>query len=251
MKTLLMPWTIFLPALRHSLAVFESLLDRGDMRNLILSILGLVVFWHVYTPIHELLHAGACLLGGGTVEELAIKAQYGGALLQHVFPFVVAESDYAGQLTGFSTPNDWVYAFVDLAPYILSLAGLGLIEWCRRSGRAFLFGLGILLAYIPFMSVTGDYYELVSLATTRLTDGTVDPRILVSDDVFKLIGDLKQGGQLTTRHLVLVVLGMAGSIYAALMTLACQVLIARRIYGPEVLAVTLGPTKAGTAAEPA
>ena len=247
MKSIFMPWVVLLPALKHSLATFESLLERADVRNLILSILGLIVFWHIYTPIHELLHAGACLLGGGTVEELAIKAQYGGSLLKHVFPFVVDNSDYAGQLTGFSTPNDFVYAFVDLAPYFLTLVGLTLIEWCRRRGNAFMFGLGILLAYIPFMSVTGDYYELVSLVTTRLADGSVDPRLLISDDVFKLVGELSDSGQLTGRHLTLVIIGMLGSIYAALMTLALQVVILKKIYGSEVM--DIAPTETAGAGD--
>ena len=51
-------------------------------------LLGLVVFWHLYTPVHELLHVGACVLGGGTVSELALKPQYGGTLLAHIFPFI-------------------------------------------------------------------------------------------------------------------------------------------------------------------
>jgi len=239
-----MPWTILVTVGRHALWCFETLLDTGGMKNLILSMAGLIVFWHIYTPIHELLHVAACLVGGGTVDELALKPQYGGTLLQHIFPFITPESDYAGQLTGFQTPNYFVYAFVDFAPYLLSLFGVALLEFCRRRKHAMLFGLAVILAFIPFMSVPGDYYEAVSLLATQLAE-SINPElptgVLISDDVFKSMGLLKEKGFLSGTNLTLVILSILAAIYLALVTLAIQVLIARRIYGPEVLAVPIPP----------
>ena len=236
MKKILLPWSILKPMFLHSLNTFEGLLGKGELRKLLLILAGLILFWHIYTPIHELLHVAACFLGGGTVEELALKPQYGGTLLARIFPFVVPESDYAGQLTGFQVPNDGVYALVDFAPYLLSLFGLALIECCRRRGLGFLFGLAVILTYIPLMSIPGDYYEAASLVTTRIAEKSDDQRpkgFLVSDDVFRSIGDFKESGRLDAEVGFLIGLGLFLAIYLALVTLAIQVRIAGWIFkGP-------------------
>ncbi len=245
LKVIFMPWTILVDVGRHALTCFEALLDKGGMKSLILSMAGLILFWHIYTPIHELLHVAACVAGGGTVEELALKPQYGGTLLQHFFPFITPESDYAGQLTGFQTPNYLAYAFVDFAPYILSLFGVTLFEYCRRKQRAMLFGLAMVLAFVPFMSIPGDYYEAVSLVTTQIAEAS-NPGLasgaLISDDLFKSVGELSKNGQLNGGLIFLVILGALAAIYLAMMTLAFQVLIARRVYGKAVLAVERSPS---------
>lgn len=238
LKTIFAPWTILPSVARHGLWCFETLLDSGGMKSLILSMVGLIVFWHIYTPVHELLHVAACLVGGGTVEELALKPQYGGTILSHVFPFITPESDYAGQLTGFQTPNYLVYAMVDFAPYVLSLVGVVLFEYCRRKRRPMIFGLAVILAFIPFMSIPGDYYEAASLVTTQLAEAgneTLAPGVLISDDVFKSVGDLKKQELLTGPMIGLIALGVLAAIYMAMMTLGLQVVLARRVYGEDVL----------------
>lgn len=235
---ILMPWLVLVPMGKLAFFSFESLLNRYDLKALFGSVLWLVLFWHLYTPIHELLHVAAALMTGGTVTELALKPQYGGTLLQPIFPFIVAESDYAGQLTGFTVPNDLAYAFVDFLPYVLSLPGAWLLIMARKKASTALFGLGVILAFIPLMSVPGDYYEAVSLATTRIAhsfDASLDPRLLVSDDVFKSIGDLSEAGLLNGTTLSLIILGGLGAVYLALATLGIQWLLAQKLFGSEAL----------------
>lgn len=238
LKQLIMPWRAFLPSLRLGFNSFEQLLDAGGLKNLGICLVSLLVFWHLYTPIHELLHVGACLLSGGTVTELALKPQYGGLILAKIFPFVVADSDYAGQLTGFTTPNSFAYAFVDLAPYLLSLPGLAVIELARRGKKAWLFGPGMVLAYVGLMSIPGDFYEAVSLMTTKLAEGHLPGApvgVLISDDVFLSWTKLAEAGLLDGTIIGLVLLGVVGAIYLSLMLLALQVSLVRLWFGPEPL----------------
>jgi len=250
MKDLLLPWTSLSPAFRLTMRTFEFLLLKG-VPALVLTLLGVIVFWHIYTPIHELIHVGVCLLGGGTVEELALKPQYGGTLLKAIFPFIVAESDYAGQLTGFSTPNYFVYALVDMGPYILSLFGLTLVEWVRRRNQSFIFGLAVILTFIPFFSIPGDYYEAASLVTTQIAEA-VDPSlakgVLISDDFFKSVGQLSEAGQLNAVNGSLLAFGLLAAIFGTLFTLALQVRIARRIMGADIFDVPAVDEKTGATA---
>ena len=235
MKDLLMPWTCLPTIFRRLMGTFEQLLDKG-YAALAIVLLSVLVFWHIYTPVHELLHVAACLMGGGTVETLALKPQYGGTLLQPIFPFIVPESDYAGQLTGFTTPNDFVYFFVDMLPYVLSLFGLALIDYVQRTGRTWLFGLAVILCLIPLMSIPGDYYEAASLLTTRIAhaiDPALPARVLLSDDVFKSIGDLSEQGMLSPVNMVLIIVGILLAIWMALFTLALEVKIADRLLGKD------------------
>jgi hypothetical protein len=60
---------------------------------------------------------------------------------------VIPESEYAGRLTGFKTPNPWAYAMVDFFPYSISFFGIPLIVYCRRRKYTVLLGLGIILAF--------------------------------------------------------------------------------------------------------
>ncbi len=238
LKHLIMPWRSFLPSLRLGFTSFEQLLDAGGLKSLVVCLVSLLVFWHIYTPIHELLHVGACLVSGGTVTELALKPQYGGLILAKIFPFVVAESDYAGQLTGFTTPNGFAYAFVDLAPYLLSLPGLAVIELARRGKRAWLFGPGMVLAYVGLMSIPGDFYECVSLMTTKLAENHIPGApagVLISDDVFLSWSKLAEAGQLDATIIGLILLGVLGAVYLSLMLLAAQVSLVRFWFGPEPL----------------
>lgn len=164
------------------------------------AVIAFAVSWWIYVPIHELLHAFGCWVTGGAVTRLEIGPMYGASLLQRVFPFVVVGSEYAGQLTGFDTHgNDLTYLATDLMPFTLTVL-MGVPMLCaagRRVGaaalRTMLFGAALPIAYAPFISFTGDYYEIGSILVTRavaLRTPYFDVSRWRSDDVFKLIGKL-------------------------------------------------------------
>jgi hypothetical protein len=159
-----------------------------------------VASWWVYVPLHELAHAWGCLLGGGSVTRLEIDPAYGAALLQRVFPFVSVGSDYAGQLTGFDTGgSDLTYLLTDFLPFAGTiLIGVPLLHAAARPGRAplaqaALFGAALPIAFAPFVSLTGDYYEMGSILVSRLA-AWLDPGVPVtrwrSDDLLKLAEQL-------------------------------------------------------------
>ncbi|CAM2009140.1 hypothetical protein APED_20970 [Acanthopleuribacter pedis] len=252
LKYYAMPWLVLQPALKLTFNGFEQLIVRGGNPALFLIMVSLIVFWHIYTPIHELLHVGACLMGGGTVSALALKPQYGGTILAQIFPFVVAESDYAGQLTGFTTPNDLVYAWVDVAPYVLSLPGLALLTVAVERRRAWLFGPALVLALVPLMSFSGDFFELASLATTRMVpivDPSLPARLLVSDDSFKLAGSLAEQKLLFHPIGLLALLTQVLGILAACWVLVLQLHLVYRLWGgcPDL---KLPPTEEASGSQP-
>jgi hypothetical protein len=156
---------IFLDAF-HGL---DRCLDRG-VRGLGLALLGLAVGWWVYVPVHELLHAAACLAAGGEVTRLEIAPQYGGGLLARVFPFVVSGGEYAGRLSGFDTGgSDLIYMVTDLGPFLLTLfPGVWLLRRAGAAGQPVLFGFALPFALAPFLSLTGDAYEIGSILVTQL-----------------------------------------------------------------------------------
>src|SRR5947199_2147319 len=150
-------------------------LDRclhAGVRGLALAALGLVAGWWLYVPLHELLHAAACRAAGGRVSRLEIDAVYGGAVLARVFPFVVPASDYAGRLSGFDTRgSDLIYLATDLGPFVLTLfPGVWALRQAaaRQPLRSLLFGPSLPFALAPFLSLTGDAYEIGSILVTRL-----------------------------------------------------------------------------------
>lgn len=233
MNWLLYPVHVLPRILKHALASFEKALD-GGYKSLAMILISTIVFWHIYTPIHELLHVAGAIITGGSVSELALKPQYGGTLLQPIFPFITPESDYGGQLTGFEVPNDLAYFVVDMLPYVLSLFGVALIEKVRRGGAAWIFGPAMVLAFVPFMSIPGDYYEAASLITTNIGElihSDEARRYLVSDDVLKQIGTFAEEGKLNAVNLMLIIAGILGGIKLVLITLALQWKIAQKIYG--------------------
>jgi len=233
-----MPWLIIKPIVLHTLNCLDQLLGESGTRNLVFLLVSVVVFWHLYTPVHELLHVAACYLGGGTVDELALKPQYGAHLLKKVFPFIVTDSDYAGQLTGFTTPNYWAFALVDFFPYLLSLGGVALAELCRRRSWTILFGLAVILIYIPVMSLPGDFYEAASLVTTQIAESmnpSLEAGVLISDDVFRSLNELKEMNLLTGTNGTLIVLGLVIGAWLVMMVLVLQVWVARRLFGQDFL----------------
>ncbi len=175
---------IFLDAFRG----LDRCLDRG-IRGLALVLLALVIGWWVYVPLHELLHAAACWAAGGEVTRLEISRQYGGALLARVFPFVTAGSEYAGRLSGFDTHgSDLIYIATDLGPFVLTLfPGVWLLRRAGAAGRPLLFGLALPFALAPFLSLTGDAYEIGSILVTQFPPWGEPLR---GDDVIKKAQEL-------------------------------------------------------------
>ncbi len=169
----------------------ERCLESG-VKGLLLLFGGLLIGWWIYVPLHELLHAFGCIFSGGTVSRLEIDPLYGGGLLAQVFPFVEPGGDYAGRLSGFDTGgSDGVYLATDLAPFLLTVfPGVWALRWAsrRRSGLGFGFWLPFALA--PFMSLTGDAYEIGSIVVTWLPPWSGMEEILRSDDIFRLFPDL-------------------------------------------------------------
>ncbi len=168
--------------------------------------IGFVAAWMVYVPAHELLHAAGCVATGGTVTELRLAPMYGTAWLQKLFPFVVPSTEYAGRLSGFSTNgSDLCYLATDFAPYLLTvLVGVPLLRSSllrpgRRAAasglRVWLFGPAAVLAAAPLISITGDYFEMASVALTRAyaMAGVAGLEGLRSDDLFRLIAELWRG----------------------------------------------------------
>lgn len=154
--------------------------------------------WWVYVPLHELAHAYGCILGGGTFSQLDIAPEYGAALLQRLFPFVSVGSDYAGQLRGFEG-SDVAYLLTDFLPFVATIVlGVPLLHSAanprrRPAVQAALFGVSLPIALAPFISLTGDYYEmgsiLVSRAVAEFVPGFSASRWR-SDDVFRVASQL-------------------------------------------------------------
>jgi len=172
----------------------------GGWPRLVLLIIVMALTWWIYVPVHELAHAYGCLMGGGTVSRLDIDPVYGAALLQRVFPFVNVGSEYAGQLTGFDTGgSDLTYLLTDFLPFLATiLLGVPMLQAAGQSGRrpwvqTVLFGAALPIALAPFISLTGDYYEMGSIMVSRAT-AWLDPDFVVtrwrSDDLVKLGGRL-------------------------------------------------------------
>jgi len=155
------------------------------VRGLVFVMVGLAVGWFVYVPIHELLHAAGCVLTGGEVTRLEIDALYGGGLLAGVFPFVSVGSEYAGQLTGFDTGgSDLVYLATDLLPFVLTVyPGVWAVRRFGLTGAALGFGFFLPFALAPFVSLTGDAYEIGSIIVTQVPAwSTTELRELIRDD---------------------------------------------------------------------
>jgi hypothetical protein len=172
-------------------------LDRcldGGGRGLLLAALGLVAGWWMYVPVHELLHAAACRLAGGEVTRLEIDRLYFGSLLARIFPFVAPASDYAGRLSGFDTHgDDWIYLATDLGPFLLTLfPGVWLLRRAAVARNAPLFGACLPVALAPFLSLTGDAYEIGSLLTTHLPPwgGAASRQLLRGDDLIRKLKEM-------------------------------------------------------------
>ncbi len=199
----------------------ERCLERGPV-GLVATFAGLLVTWWIYVPVHELLHAFGCELGGGRVWRLEIDPLYGGGLLARWLPFVEAGGEYAGRLAGFDTGGSVaVHLLTTGLPFLLSIfPGVWLLRWGARSARGFVFGAGLVPATAPFLSLTGDAYEIGSLLATQLEPWSKDPErtALIGDDIAVVVPGLAGGGGvLWTGFALATALGVAWafSTYAA------------------------------------
>ena len=238
------PWRVLPAAWSRLMQSLESVLHPGRWRDLGAVLAILVLIWHLYVPVHELMHVWACRVAGGTVAQLALKPRYGGRFLHRIFPFVTPESRHAGQLSRFTVPHDWAYAAVDTAPYLPSLFGLALLEAARRRRSRTAFAAGAILATAPLAAIPGDFHETAALATSRLAQAwrpELPARALVSDDFPELVRQLHASGNGDAGTVLLVALGLAGAVLIALELLVVQEWIARRCFPL--------PAKAGTAAD--
>jgi hypothetical protein len=168
----------------------EPILRGRCACSIALAAASLVAAWHLYVPVHELLHALGCVAAGGSVTALEIQPQYGGRLLARVLPFVVAGGEYPGRLSGFDTHgSDWVYLATDALPFSLSVAiGVPLLRWCGRARRPLALGPALVLALAPFYSLPGDYFEMGSIVVTRALGP--EWHALRSDDALRLVESL-------------------------------------------------------------
>jgi hypothetical protein len=90
-------------------------------------------------------------------------------------------------------------------PFVLTvLVGVPLLHSAARDARplhaAVKLGAALPVAYAPFVSITGDYYEMGSILVSRLVH-TIVPSLPLdrwrSDDLFKLISEISGGGGLS------------------------------------------------------
>ncbi|MBP7587481.1 MAG: hypothetical protein KBA72_05980 [Thermoanaerobaculia bacterium] len=214
---------LFFAPFREMLHGLDAVLRHG-LRSLLLVAAGLVVGWWVYVPLHELLHAFGCLAAGGEVSRLEIAPVYGGGWLSKLFPFVVPGGPYAGRLSGFdSHGSDWIYLATDLAPFALAL--FPGFWWLRRAafaGRPVAFGAALPAAFAPLLSLSGDAYEIGSLATVHLPAWS-GHRQLVGDDLGIKLAEI---AGLADAHLLAGV-GVAASL--GLLWALTWMLLARRL----------------------
>jgi hypothetical protein len=169
-RSLSAPWRWLLRPLNDLTEAMDAALSRGrPILSLLTLLMSAAIAWWLYVPTHELLHAAGCLLSGGEVRRLTIHPIYGGTVLSAILPFVEGEGAYAGRLTAFSTGrSDLRYLVTDAAPFILTIAaGVPLLRLAARRPSPALTGAAAVLALAPFISLTGDYYEMGSILVTR------------------------------------------------------------------------------------
>lgn len=163
--------TLALAPLRDTLAGMDRAIARHGLWALPVLMFGVVVSWWLYVPLHELFHAWGCLAAGGSVSRLEIDESYGAAWLAGWFPYITPGSDYAGRLSGFDTGgSDVVYLCTVFFPYLLTiLIGVPALNAAAKSahGTPLLVGAAVPWALSPFLSLTGDYYEMGSILVSR------------------------------------------------------------------------------------
>ncbi len=226
-KALLFPWTELLRALLRPLL---AKMDASLPRIFVPLILVVIAVWMVSVPIHELLHAAGCILSGGVVEELTVQPIYGGAMLSRVFNFVTPGGAYAGQLRGFDTGGSDLCYFVTVSfPFLLTIfLGFPLLASAARSGNPLWHGIGVVHALLPVASIAGDFYEMGSIAATRLfgyLPGSEEASLFRGDDLFLIISRVREAAP--SHGALVVTLGIILAILFVTVTLALSLLVAR------------------------
>lgn len=247
----------FLNPIHDCLAALEkAMLGPRPGGAMILMVGGLVATWFVYVPIHELLHAFGCWVTGGEVTELQIDAKYGANLLKPIFPFVTAGGAYAGRLTGFEDHgNDLIYLATVFAPFVLSIfPGVTMLAICRRRSRPVLLGASVVVGLAPFYNITGDFYEMGSIVSTRVAtwlsggeEGKIAYEFVRSDDIFRLFGELYSG---RSELGLTAPLRLFVTVLLFLISLSLSIFLAFLIYaaGRMVAAMVVGPLPTGMSA---
>jgi DNA-binding beta-propeller fold protein YncE len=188
--------------LRDWLDALESCVRTSGRASIAIIAVTLLAAWWLYVPLHELAHAWGCLLAGGGVTRLEIGEIYGAAWLARAFPYVTVGSEYAGRLSGFDTRgSDLIYLATCALPFVLTVfVGVPLLRAVPRARgrwRAIALGASIPMAFAPFVSLPGDYYEMGSILVSRAVS-TVSPGFAVerwrSDDLVKLVSALSPQG---------------------------------------------------------
>jgi hypothetical protein len=158
--------------LRDAIRGMDNALFHRGAWALPMLMFGMLASWWIYVPLHELFHAWGCLAAGGTVTRLEIDESYGAAWLAELFPYVSPGSKYAGRLSGFDTGgSDAVYLCTVFFPYLLTiLIGVPALLAAAKSGKGapLYFGAAVPWALTPFLSLTGDYYEIGSIVVSRM-----------------------------------------------------------------------------------
>jgi len=198
---------------------FEAVLagPRPVIRFLIFALFAAIAWW-VYVPLHELVHAGACVSCGGEVRRMTLAPIYGGSVAARHFDWIDDDTPYAGQLADFSSGSDACYLWLVLAPFVATPLARPLLRRTARGGGALPFAIGTVLALMPLVSVPGDFYEAASIVVTRLAEGGVpDALSLRSDDLPALVGRLlAKGSGVPAGQWALVALSAALGTSAAL-----------------------------------
>lgn len=189
-------------AFRDITSIFERFQTESKPLLLLSTLmLSFLITWFIYVPIHELLHVAGCILGGGEVKEVILDPKYGGALLNKIFPFIQPQaSGYAGRVTGFDPGSDLGYLTTVFFPFLLTIfPGVWLLIYSARIKRMCVSGIGMILGLAPFMNVTGDYFEIGTIITTKfwniVLQGYPARSIeaywdLRSDDIFRLVSEI-------------------------------------------------------------
>ena len=187
------------------LDALDSCVRAGGRPSIAVIVASLAGAWWLYVPLHELAHAWGCLLAGGRVTRLEIAGIYGAAWLARVVPYVSVGSEYAGRLSGFDTRgSDLIYLATCALPFVLTvLVGVPLLRAVPRMRGwwgGVVLGAAIPMAFAPFVSLPGDYYEMGAILVSRAV-ATLSPGFAVdrwrSDDVVKLVSALAPDGRAT------------------------------------------------------
>jgi len=203
--------------------------------------------WFVYVPVHELLHVAGCEATGGDVHRMTLDPIYGGRLLASWFPIVEPGGEHAGRLTSFETHgSDLCYLATDAAPFLMTLAGVPLLRIAVRRGSPAFAGAATVLALSPFLSLTGDYFEMASVIVTRATapfeippepySGATGLMALRSDDLPALLREVASDPQAFAEGVAgglpavaaVIALSAAAAVVLAFATYSAGDLIARR-----------------------